>query len=42
MEVWLGAENPAGTVYEYQVDCLFHVPPPHLSAGMRGEINIES
>jgi hypothetical protein len=31
MEVWLGAENPNGTVDKYRVDRLFPTPP-HLSA----------
>ncbi len=39
MEVWLGAEHPADTVYKYPVDLLFPAPPPpNLSADMRGEL----
>jgi hypothetical protein len=41
MDVWLGAENLAGTVYEYCFDHLFPVlPPPTLlySADMMGEL----
>ncbi len=36
MEVWLGAVNPAGTVYEYHIECLFSVPK-YLSADI-GEL----
>jgi hypothetical protein len=28
MEVRLGVENPAGTIYEYHIDLLFPAPPP--------------
>ncbi len=39
MEVWLGVENPAGTVYKYRIDHLFPVSlPPHLSDDMRGDL----
>jgi hypothetical protein len=38
MEVWLGAENPAGTIYKYCVERLFPVSHPQLSANMRGEL----
>jgi hypothetical protein len=39
MEDWLGAENPAGTVYKYHVVHLPAAPSPHTSfATMRGEL----
>jgi hypothetical protein len=31
IEVWLGAENPAGTVYKYPIAHLYPTPTPHTS-----------
>jgi hypothetical protein len=39
MEVWLGAENPAETVFKYRLTVYFLLPPsPTSLADMRGEL----
>jgi hypothetical protein len=42
MKVWLGAENPAGTVYITLTVFVLLPPPPHLTTDMKGELKTES